>query len=579
MAGLKDKLRRLTGSSRSEETDQIDSIGKEVSPEAAPSYESSTNGACQNARSGGNLTEDLVPEETRAALFQIEELEEEWRNLGAALVRNSHGSFIRRRQVYSSGHRHGMYCLGDLREWAGFLEAYTPGGGRIPIGADQLLFFDTETTGLGHGAGNVAFMIGIGFWEAESFIVEQLFIRNPMEELAMLAYVKPLLEQYPYLVTYNGKSFDWPLLANRFVMHRMKDDLPEPVHLDFLYSSRSLWRTTLPSCRLGQVEESRLGFVRQDDMPGSMAPELYFLYLAEKRVRDIAPVFLHNELDIVSLAGLALLFGQALGGEWDLADKQPEERFRLGLWLHRMDKTDLSGFIMDGLLQDILLAGEAETDRYSPLLMPLGIFYKQLGRWEDAEKLWLLSIAADRQAGRAAGPALGPYVELAMHYEHRLKDYEKALLYTEEALQWAEKRQSVLQAAVRRSGQRGRQRSSGRRISGEPEELLALARSSALGAGGNQEEAAPKGADSISGLEKRANRLRRKLIKDEARNTVGKPLGEAYGKRRAATTTKEAESGPAEALSLRPSLRKSKKGQAGGSSASQGAGSEPMTLF
>lgn len=463
MSGLKDRLRRLTGLGGGED--------------GQPST---------RLHSAEDYTE--------------EPLEEEWSRLGAVLIRNASGSFIRRRRTYSREHRHGAYAISELFGCADALTSFHPDHGGGPVQADKLLFFDTETTGLGLGAGNVPFMIGLGFWEEEEFAVEQLFIRNPAEELAMLAYLKPLMNRYPYLVSYNGRSFDWPLLLNRFVMNRMREGVPEPLHMDFLYPSRSLWKNTLPSCRLGKVEETQLGFVRQDDVPGSMAPTLYFLYLAERKPGSIAPVFLHNELDIVSLAGLAVLFARALEGQADMTGRQPEELYRLGLWLFKMGKHELSGPVMDRLFHWMLEEDYPGSGHL--LFLPAAAHFKQQGNWERAVRLWERAIALSKEADAASGPPLAPYIELAMYQEHQLKDYAEALLLAEEALQWAEKRHSALRAAVRRSvGPRGRRLT--------PEQLLdplAEYRSRSKELGGEQ----------IAELEKRISRLRSKLLKAEA---------------------------------------------------------------
>src|SRR5690606_34269891 len=122
------------------------------------------------------------------------------------------------------------------------------------LDAEKLLFFDTETTGLGLGAGNVPFMLGFGYFERQTFVVEQCLIRHPGEEPAMLEYFAGRLARCTHIVSYNGRSFDWPVLKNRYVLNRL--DFPESHlrHIDFLYPSRSLWKRVLPSCSLSVVE-------------------------------------------------------------------------------------------------------------------------------------------------------------------------------------------------------------------------------------------------------------------------------------------------------------------------------------
>lgn len=473
MSGLKDRLRRLTGKSA-----EVNEAESGPASRAEPEQEQE-NG-------GGEVHQYSV-----RVGYTIEPLGAEWEGQDAALVRNEQGAFIRRRRVYEGGHLHGDYRLADLFPYAAELSAFhdeaLPG-----VQADKLLFFDTETTGLGHGAGNVPFITGIGYWEANDFVVEQLFIRHPAEECAMLAYLKPLLKRYPYLVTYNGRAFDWPVLSNRFIMHRMEEGLAVPKHLDFLYSSRSLWRNTMPSCRLGKVEELQLGFNRVDDVPGSMVPELYFLYLAEKDPKSIAPVFLHNELDIVSLGGLAVLFAQALAGMRTGEGKLPEEQYRLGLWLHKMGKADLSRQVLQGLYEAAV--GEQTADACAKLLVPLAAHYKQLGQWQQALALWRQAIRTGKQSAGNALPSLVPYVELSMFYEHRVKDHGEALVYAEEALDWVRQRRGAWSDELRRRAA-ARRRGSGGIL--DP-----------LAAGLNVAET---GMESLQELEKRVHRLQGKL--------------------------------------------------------------------
>jgi hypothetical protein len=294
---------------------------------------------------------------------------------------------------------------------------------------EEMLFFDTETTGLGVGAGNVPFMVGIGFYSHEQFIVEQLFIRNPSEELAMLSYLQEKLNRYTYIVSYNGRTFDWPILKNRYVLNRLEFDDSELYHMDFLYPSRSLWRNTLPSCRLSKVEEERLGFLRKDDVPGSMAPELYFLYLAEKDVRVLKGVFIHNEHDIVTMAVLAIHLGRVLGGEISFEKMSGEELYRTALWLEKMQRQVLSDKAMDCLWERLILVS-APTGSNVEILLSLAEIYKKKGTYARAIQLWEKYI--ELQSG-GLNLVLEPYLELAMYYEHKARNYRQALHYTEEA--------------------------------------------------------------------------------------------------------------------------------------------------
>jgi tetratricopeptide (TPR) repeat protein len=222
----------------------------------------------------------------------------------------------------------------------------------------------------------------------------------------------------------------------------MKLSNPDLLQLDFLYASRSFWRNTLPSCRLSKVEEERLGFTRLDDVPGSMAPTLYFQFLAERRPSIMLGVFVHNEFDILSLAGLAIHFCLALSGKLDYTAMEAEELFRIGLWLDKMGNTVLAESAF-GVLMD----RPSELSRSHWLL--LASYYKKKGQEQQAVKLWSDYIAIERN--ELALASVEPYIELAMYYEHRAKDYQTAFALTEKAFQFAWKQASFLKLSMQRA--------------------------------------------------------------------------------------------------------------------------------
>jgi uncharacterized protein YprB with RNaseH-like and TPR domain len=378
------------------------------------------------------LKSNTSPARPRSAMPSTAEPSDEWRMMNVRLEHSDCGHFLLRERRFPMEYRHGHYIIGQLVGQADELCAF--GGGCPSLSHENIIFFDTETTGLGVGAGNVPFMIGIGFYEIDEFVVEQLFIRNPGEELAMLAYLQEKLNRFSHVVSYNGKTFDWPLLKNRYILNRLPFRQDEGlIQLDFLYPSRSLWRNTLPSCRLGKVEEDRLGIVRTGDVPGSLAPTLYFQYLASGDPATIEGVFLHNERDILSLASLAIHYCFTLSGRFQLYDMDCEEVFRLGLWLDKMGKHELSETVFEQLLR-------RPSRELAAHFIPLAQIFKKKGDYERAVDLWKRCI---EDTGPAAVFVLEPLVELAMYYEHKRKDFDQALAYAEEALNKAWKRLSA----------------------------------------------------------------------------------------------------------------------------------------
>src|SRR5580658_4231476 len=174
------------------------------------------------------------------------------------------------------------------------------------------LFLDTETTGLAGGTGTYAFLIGLAWWDAGALQVEQLFMRDFAEEHSLLHELAARVAERPVLVTFNGKTFDWPLLDSRFTMTRK---IPTPrlaAHLDLLHPARALWKLRLGSVRLVDLERHvldapRLGWHREDDIASSLIPQYYFDYLRGGPADPLAGVVKHNQMD---LRGLAALFGK-----------------------------------------------------------------------------------------------------------------------------------------------------------------------------------------------------------------------------------------------------------------------------
>ncbi|MDI4645631.1 ribonuclease H-like domain-containing protein [Cohnella hashimotonis] len=368
-------------------------------------------------------------------------------------VAGEYGSFLRRRAVYPLEHRHGHYVLTELISCAGRLKPIaarqnrkrgTPAADSSiepeDIEAKRLLFLDTETTGLGVGTGNLPFMIGFGYadGEAGTFTVEQLLIRHPGEERAMLAYLLGKFAGVTHLVTYNGRSFDWPVLTSRFVLNGWRPSGVEPGHLDFLHSARALWKNTLPSCKLSRIEEDRLGIVRGEDVPGSLAPELYMKYLSDGDASHLRGVYIHNERDILTLASLTVHFGGVLegrlGAEWALP-AEPEELFRTAAWL-----ADHGGELHAERLFAALVAEGMPGGRW---LLPAAARLKRLGRHGEAAELWerAASLAESRLL-----PSAEAHIELSMHYEHRCREPGIALDYASRALELLQRRTSLRQS-------------------------------------------------------------------------------------------------------------------------------------
>jgi uncharacterized protein YprB with RNaseH-like and TPR domain len=268
----------------------------------------------------------------------------------------------------------------------------------------RALYLDTETTGLGGGAGVVAFLVGLAWFDdGGGLVVEQLLLRQPSEELPLLRWVVERMERASVLVTFNGKTFDLPVLATRAVMNRLPP-LPERPHLDLLHVGRRLHRARLGACRLTTLESEILGFVRGEDIDGAEVPGRYTHYLRTGDQECLRLVVEHNGWDLVSMAALVGLYGEPLTA------------------LHQHDLVALARTLKRaGALDEALLAAETALGAGAgpAALRARGEIAKARGDRAQA----LADFAALTQ--EVDDPSLR--LELAKLYEHYVKEPLKAL--------------------------------------------------------------------------------------------------------------------------------------------------------
>jgi uncharacterized protein YprB with RNaseH-like and TPR domain len=177
---------------------------------------------------------------------------------------------------------------------------------RESLATSNMLFFDTETTGLAGGVGTRAFMIGAAHWADGQLHIRQLLITSTGAEPAMLETFASWLRPGTQLVSYNGRSYDAPLLAGRFRLARMGTPLAGIDHLDLLHPTRRRYKGRWENCRLATIERNALSIVREDDLPGSEAPAAWLNYLRGGSASKLRGVARHNHQDVVTLAQLLL---------------------------------------------------------------------------------------------------------------------------------------------------------------------------------------------------------------------------------------------------------------------------------
>ncbi len=334
------------------------------------------------------------------------------------IIQNEYGQYFSFETRYPLGSQYGHQPLNALLQVPMQTVAdITEDEAWLDLRWHDVLFLDTETTGLEIAAGTVAFLIGVGFLDGPDFVVRQVFMRDFDEETALLRDLHALCERYQALVSFNGKTFDTQLLLNRFTLARLFIDLFDGPHFDLLHSARRIWRRRLNNCKLATIEAEVLGLTRsQADIPGYFIPSLYRKYLVDQDARTMAGIFYHNELDIVSLAALAGVIGHYFEYPQPLINMplHPQDMVSLGLWQRAMDRlAQAETTLKEALTLD--LPEEAST----LATLELAYLLKQQNRHAEAETYWQDLV-------------LGPYnllglEELAKYYEWQEKNLDKAL--------------------------------------------------------------------------------------------------------------------------------------------------------
>lgn len=333
---------------------------------------------------------------------------------------------------YPLDHQHGPHPLAALGGIERALLADLGGDRRLrDLPLERLVFLDTETTGLAGGTGTHVFLIGLGFFATDPFgdqcfVVRQYFLRQLREERALLHGLGTALADGGALVTFNGKSFDWPLLATRFTLHRHPLATQSWPHLDLLHPARRVWKHRLASCALGNLEREVLGVHRVGDIPGALIPDLYFRYLRDGDARPLLPVLAHNQSDIVSLLGLLIHLATVLADTGTIA-LPGADHYGLAALHAAHGRHDASIAAYRAALADPTMSAALRRAAKVTLAGAL----KRDRRWDEASVLWRDLMRAE---ARRKAPDPWAYVELAKYQEHVARDYPAAIATVEAAL-------------------------------------------------------------------------------------------------------------------------------------------------
>lgn len=319
--------------------------------------------------------------------------------IGADVVEKQNGGYLFRTVKYKVGAIYGDYTIENIEDTFAINE--------------KLLFIDTETTGLGAAA--CPFLIGVAYFDNDSLILEQYFMRDIDDELCVL---EDIVSKYSGMtvVSYNGRSFDVPLIKARCVINEVKTKGFAQEQTDLLHLSRRIWKKRLENCKLATIEEKILSVHRDDDIPGSLIPEMYKKYLETGYPNDMQKVIEHNESDVVTMSVL-------------LAKIMRIEKNPIAELSNMADLMHLGEFYygkkyFDQALEcfEEVLRNSKDTVVLYNCMKYISFIHKKNKNYTDAVKLW------ENMDRLSIGASL-PLTEFAKYYEHLKRDNTKALEY------------------------------------------------------------------------------------------------------------------------------------------------------
>lgn len=347
---------------------------------------------------------------------------DEWERAGATpYVLDDQWCLIREVR-YPLSFQHGRHRFSEVKQ---AVAKWNEWEGAHPLSAkghqvSDLFFFDTETTGLGGGTGNIIFLLGYARIQGEEVVVRQHFLPAPGNEVALYS---SFLEKVDYttLVTYNGKSFDWPQVKTRHTLVREHvPKLPGFGHFDLYHASRRLWKHSMEAVKLVNVEKEKLDICRIEDIPGYLAPMIYFDYVERRKPEGILKVMEHNERDILTLITLYTHVSLHILEEGE--GRTSREKFEVARWLEAVGEKKLSAGAYRKLVD------EQDKEVQAMASHALAFHYKREKNWAQAVALW--DVVCEEGA---LSERIEAHIELSKYYEHKQKELLKAMQHAEAA--------------------------------------------------------------------------------------------------------------------------------------------------
>ena len=350
--------------------------------------------------------------------------------LGGRLVSTSFGHCLAIDRRYESDRWHGDVQIGDceLTDLESLRVLDTGLDAEAVDVAPRAVFIDLETTGLSGGAGTVAFLVGCAYFDAGALQVRQFLLSSFSAERALLAAAADLFDDADLIVTYNGKTFDVPVMETRWAFHRMPAPLDEVPHFDMLHPARRLWRsrsalTDDGGCRLTTLERVLLNLRREGDVDGFEIPGRFFQFLRTGDPRPLEPVLEHNRLDLVSLAAVTSRALRLAGGG-EAACKDGIEALAVGRVLERAGALERAEACYRRAAESPCVETRAES------FYRLGLRCRRAGRFEEAAEWWrgLVTLTETMRHRPQPLSTLREFAieAMAIHHEHRARDLHAA---------------------------------------------------------------------------------------------------------------------------------------------------------
>ena len=262
----------------------------------------------------------------------------------------------------------------------------------------------------------MAFLVGLGWLAEDGFHVQQLMIRDYPEERFLLQHLAETARRFDAVCSFNGRTFDVPLLRDRFLMNRIRTDCLDLPHIDLLFIARRVWKLRLKRCNLGHLEEEILGAPRQDDIPGAEVPQRFFSYLKTGDFRLLEDVLTHNAQDIASLC--TLLCHMTHIYEHPEQQLHMEDLFSMGAALEKYHHNEEARHCWE-LVDSGAMRAQGQ--------LRLAQSWRREGQREEAVAIWQQMV--QRHEG-----GVEPLIELAKYCEHVAKDIPRAMEYTRRAI-------------------------------------------------------------------------------------------------------------------------------------------------